>query len=45
MHPFRINWWSHICKDDVFTFIHKQYMVCDKCGAYNGKRNVTRKAL
>ena len=44
-HPFRTNWWSHYCpleKKEVWK--HKQYMSC-KCGAYNGKTNVTRTAL
>ncbi len=45
MQPFRTNWWSHICRDGVLTWKHKQYMRCDKCGQYNGKTSVTRKAL
>ncbi len=44
-HPFRTNWWSHWCLiEDKWVWKHKQYMSC-KCGAYNGKTEVTRKAL
>ncbi len=46
VHPFRTNWWSHYCpvlKKEVWK--HKQYMSCSECGKYNGKTEVTRKAL
>ena len=50
MQPFRTNWWYHLCKTKdkpfgISKWIHKQYMSCSECGAYNGKTNVTRKAL
>ena len=45
MQPFRTNWWEHKCLNGVLVWKHKQYMSCEKCGKYNGKTKVTRRAL